>query len=102
MNPLIENNFSEIVELCKSHKVKSLAVFGSAVKKTMHEKSDIDFLVYFSEKLDVFEYADNYFSLLDSLQLLFKTPIDLVSLKSLKNPILLKEIQSSKVELYAA
>jgi len=68
----------------------------------MNEHSDIDLLVEFSEDLDVLEYADNYFSLLEKLEALLGKPVDLVSRKSLTNPILMQEINRSKVALYAA
>jgi len=88
--------------LCKSHKVSSMALFGSAASETMQEHSDIDLLVEFSEDLEVLEYADNYFALLEKLEALLGKPVDLVTIKSLTNPILMLEINRSKVALYAA
>lgn len=98
----IEDKLQDIIRLCKLHGVNSIAIFGSAANNTMKENSDIDFLVQFSESIDVLEYADNYFSLLEKLERLMGKKIDLVSKKSLKNPILIEEIDRSKVELYAA
>lgn len=98
----IEDKLQDIIRLCKLHGVNSIAIFGSAANNTMKESSDIDFLVQFSESIDVLEYADNYFSLLEKLEKLMGKKIDLVSKKSLKNPILIEEIDRSKVELYAA
>lgn len=102
MIALIENNISKIISLCKKHQVKSLALFGSAVNNTMSSSSDLDFLVQFSDELAILDYADNYFSLLEALQEITGKSIDLVSLKSLKNPILKEEIFNTKVDLYAA
>jgi len=68
----------------------------------MKKNSDIDFLVTFSSSIPLLDYSDNYFSLKFALENLLKKPVDLVSFKSLKNPILLEEINNSKVELYAA
>ncbi len=84
------------------HQVDSFALFGSAAKDSMKEDSDIDFLVEFSDQIDVLHYADNYFSFLEKLEKLMGKKIDLVSKKSLKNPILIEEIDRSKVDLYAA
>jgi predicted nucleotidyltransferase len=98
----IQERLNEIAILCKSHQVSSIALFGSAANETMNEHSDIDLLVEFSEDLDVLEYADNYFSLLEKLEALLGKPVDLVSRKSLTNPILMQEINRSKVALYAA
>jgi predicted nucleotidyltransferase len=101
MLQLVEDKLSDIVLLCKEHKVRSVALFGSAAKNSMHEDSDIDLLVQFSDEIDVLDYADNYFSLLEKLELLLGKKIDLVSKKSLKNPILIEEIDRSKIDLYA-
>lgn len=102
MVDLVKNNLDDIIAICKSHSVKSLSIFGSASKDTMHKDSDIDFLVEFSSDIEVLDYADNYFSLLDGLLNILNTKIDLVSVKSIKNPVLKKEIYRSKVDLYAA
>ena len=102
MNSLIENKLSEIIALCKAHRVKTFSLFGSAANNKMHESSDIDFLVQFSEEIDVLDYADNYFTLLEKLEKLTGKKIDLVSKKSLKNSILIQEIEQTKIDLYAA
>ncbi len=102
MIKLIEDKLKDIITLSKRHNVTSIALFGSAAKNTMSELSDVDFLVQFSDTIDVLEYAENYFSLLESLENLIGKKIDLVSKKSLKNPILIQSIESSKIELYAA
>lgn len=102
MTKLIEDRIQDLIDLCKAHQVASFALFGSAAKDAMHEDSDLDFLVEFSEQIDVLEYADNYFSFLEKLENLTGKKVDLVSQKSLKNPILIEEIERSKVELYAA
>jgi uncharacterized protein len=102
MLALIENNIPKIISLCKTHQVKSLSLFGSAARNMMNEKSDIDFLVQFSDELAVLDYADNYFSFLEALEEITGKSVDLVSVKSLKNPVLKQEIYNSKVDLYAA
>jgi len=99
---LIKNKLDEIITACKEHHVETISLFGSAAKNAMHEDSDIDLLVEFSDDIDVLEYADNYFSLLEQLQSILNKKVDLVSCKSLKNPILKEEIYQSKVDLYAA
>jgi predicted nucleotidyltransferase len=102
MTKFIQDSLTEIITLCKLHNVKSISLFGSAAKGEMQPNSDIDFLVQFSEDIEILDYADNYFSLLEKLEKLLDKKIDLVSRKSLKNPILIKEIEGSKLELYAA
>lgn len=91
-----------LAEVCKQHYVALMSIFGSAVKGTFTEESDIDLLVLFTDDLDVLDYADNYFSLLENLELLFGKKVDLLSIKSIKNSALREEIFQSKIDLYAA
>jgi predicted nucleotidyltransferase len=58
---------SDIAELCKIHKVKSLYIFGSVLKNKFNNESDIDLIVDF-ENMDVEDYADNYFDFKFALQ----------------------------------
>ena len=102
MVDLVQNKLDEIVNACKKHHVVTIALFGSAAQDAMTEDSDIDLLVDFSDDIDVLDYADNYFSLLHQLQEILDRKVDLVSSKSLKNPILKEEVYQSKVDLYAA
>lgn len=98
----VENNLGEIRSLCKSHNVEEISLFGSATTERFEEDSDLDFLVRFSNSIELLDYADNYFDLLEQLQKLFNRHIDLVSERSLKNPILIQEIKKSKISLYGS
>jgi predicted nucleotidyltransferase len=102
MVELISNRIDEIISLCKKHKVKAISVFGSAARNSMTATSDIDFLVQFSDDIDVLDYADNYFSFLEGLEQITGRKIDLLSVNSLRNPVLKEEINRSKIDLYAA
>lgn len=102
MIKLIEEKLNDVIALCKVHQVKSIALFGSAAKGSMNQNSDLDFLVQFSDEIDVLDYADNYFSFLEQLENLMGKKVDLVSRKSLKNPVLIEEVDRSKIDLYAA
>ncbi len=77
-------------------------LFGSAAKGNFTKDSDLDFLVQFSDKVGVLDYADNFFSLVEALEALFERRVDLLTISSLKNPILKEEIEKTKVMLYAA
>jgi predicted nucleotidyltransferase len=102
MIELIHNKLDEIIVACKQHHVDGISLFGSATGNSMNVNSDIDFLVFFSKDIDVLDYADNYFLLLEKLQKILSKKVDLVSSRSLKNPILKNEIYQTKVDLYAA
>lgn len=103
MIPLIENNKQELKQICEKHNVSQLFLFGSAAKGNFNPKSsDLDMVVEFSNKIDPLDYAENFFSLLESLENLFNLKVELLSLKALKNTIMIREIENSKVQLYAA
>jgi hypothetical protein len=77
-------------------------VFGSAVGPDFSPSSDVDLLITFDSNIGLLDYADNYFSLKEKLELLLERKVDLVSTRSLKNPILIDSINRSKQRLYAA
>jgi predicted nucleotidyltransferase len=88
--------------LCRSHRVKTLEVFGSAADGTFDvARSDLDFLVEFLP-LESGQYADAYFGLLFGLEDLFKRKIDLVMPGAIRNPYLLEAINDQRKVLYAA
>ena len=96
---LVELNIEKIKSLCTKHKVRKLFVFGSVLKDTFTNESDIDLVVDF-EKLDLSEYADNYFDLKDQLESIFKRPVDLLEEKGISNPFLRKQIDQEKRLIY--
>lgn len=79
--------------------VQRAYAFGSAVKGTMNDDSDVDFIISFPEDMHYTTYSDNYFALADALEGLLKRHVDLVTEKTLKNPYLLQSINSHKVQL---
>ena len=98
MNP-VDQNIHQIKTLCSKHKVSSLYLFGSILTNDFNKTSDIDFLVDF-EGVDLYDYADNYFDLKQSLGRLLNREVDLLEDKAIKNPFLRKNIDSSKRLIY--
>jgi predicted nucleotidyltransferase len=96
---IVETHIDQIRDLCSLHKVKQLFVFGSAVTNRFNQKSDIDFVVDFTE-LDLYDYADNYFDLKFSLERLLMRNIDLLEEKAISNPYLRQSIDSTKQLVY--
>lgn len=96
---LIDKNIDKIRDLCRKHYVYKLFVFGSVLSKKFNSKSDIDFIVDFIG-IDIYNYADNYFDLKDSLEQLFNREVDLLEDKAIKNPFLRQSIDSSKQLIY--
>lgn len=98
---IIEKNINSIAILCNRHKVGKLFVFGSVLTDKFKKSSDIDFLVDFTD-VDLYNYADNYFGLKESLEALFKRQVDLLEDKAIKNPYLRQSIDSSKKLIYGS
>lgn len=77
-------------------------MFGSVTGDSFNQMSDIDFAVRFSDQIPVEDMADHFFGLNESLESIFNRRVDLVSIPALKNPIFIEELNTTKVQLYAA
>ena len=97
---IIEKKHQEIAALCRTHRVQTLWVFGSATTDAWDsETSDIDFLV------DLGGYdagvADRYLELADDLEETLGRRIDLVSIGGLRNNRRLREeLERTRVRIY--
>ena len=98
MNP-IELNKDKLNELCDTHKVKELYLFGSVLTNKFNDSSDIDMLIQFYQ-VDLLEYFDNYMDLKEKLEQLFHRPVDLVENQAIRNPIFRKVIEREKQLVY--
>ncbi len=102
MIPAIEEHRAELLEICRRHHVKRLALFGSATRADFDpERSDLDFLVDFAPQ-PTGGRATSYFGLLEDLGVLFGRRVDLVTASAIKNPYFLAAVNESQVLLYAA
>ena len=102
MQELIERNREKIAELCRQHHVRSLSVFGSAVRDDFDpERSDVDFAVEF-DRLPFPESFDNRCKMKAELTALFCRPVDLIQVANVQNPYIRREIESQQENLYAA
>jgi len=97
---LIELNLHRIKELCRIHKVKSLAVFGSILTDRFNDNSDVDLLVDFNQEIDYKNYSDNFFGLYYAFKNLFGREIDLVDISTVKNPYFKEELEETKCVIY--
>lgn len=98
---LIEQNIQRIFDLCRRHKVKTLAVFGSILTDRFDEHSDVDLLVDFEPiDHDKFDYVRNYFDFKDSLEHLFIRKVDLIEEKGLKNKYFIANVNRTKRMIY--
>ncbi len=96
---LAEVDLQHLISFCKELRVKSLAIFGSAINGSFTKESDYDFLVDFNET-NPFEYADLYYALYDRLEDYLDRKIDLIELRAIKNPVFLEQTNKTKVIIY--
>jgi len=96
---IIQDNIQEIKYLCKKFHVIEMYAFGSVTSDHFTSESDIDFLVRFSH-VDPLEYFDNYMDLKENLEQLLLRKVDLVEIQTIKNPILKRSIERTKILLY--
>jgi len=102
MTTIIQQKLQEVRGLCRKHGVLRFAVFGSGVRKDFDKvRSDLDFLVEF-KPMSPREHKEAYFSLLEGLEELFSTSIDLVELQAIRNPFVKRRIEQDQETLYDA
>lgn len=98
---LIELNLQHIIDLCRRHKVKSLAVFGSILTDRFNDQSDVDLLVDFEPTdPEKFDYVTNFFDLQDSLEALLERKVDLVVGSGLRNKYFINNVNRTKQVIY--
>lgn len=98
---LIELNIQRIIDLCRRHKVKTLAVFGSILTDKFNEDSDVDLLVDFEPvDHDTFDYVSNYFALRNALEHLLNRTIDLIEYGNNLNPVFKALVDKKKRMIY--
>lgn len=98
---LIELNLKRIFDLCRTHKVKTLAVFGSILTDRFNDDSDVDLLVNFdTTDHEQWDYVANYFDLQEALEKLLGRKVDLVVEKGLKNKYFISNVNRTKQVIY--
>ena len=80
--------------------MRRLRVFGSAVQNTFTaNSSDLDFIVDFYNDTAV-GIADRFMSLAEELEGLFNRKVDLLTERSIRNPIFRQNIESAGQTVY--
>jgi predicted nucleotidyltransferase len=96
---LIDDHRERLIELCNSHNVKELYLFGSILTDRFIDSSDVDILVQFSE-IELEKYFDNYMNFKEQLELLFNREVDLVENQAIRNPIFRRVVDREKQLVY--
>jgi uncharacterized protein len=96
----IRLKMDDFLTLCKTHNVKKLYAFGSSVTDRFNETtSDIDLLIEIDNQ-DPIEKGEKLMSIWDKFEQFFQRKVDLLTSTSIKNPVLRKSIDSTKILIY--
>jgi predicted nucleotidyltransferase len=98
---LIDQHKDEIIQACRSCAVKELHVFGSVLSDHFTENSDVDFAVDFNRNSFEGSYGQ-FMEFKDRLEHILHRNIDLISIRSVRNPIFLRTLNNTKQCIYAA
>ena len=99
LSQIIKSNRKQFLNLCKSHKIKTLFAFGSSITSNFSATSDIDLVVDIEEN-DPLSKGELLLSLWDKFELFFNRKVDLLTNSSIKNPVLKENIDSTKLLIY--
>ena len=100
VHPSIQAILPQIKQLLRTYKIESAALFGSVLGDSFNESSDIDLIVNIQDGQDPLEAGENLWNLTYELQDLTKRKVDILTERSLKNPIFIEEIQKTKYPIY--
>ncbi len=96
----IQEKLAEFTTICRLYNVKSLYAFGSSTTDIFDEKSsDIDLLIEIDEN-DPLEHGEKLLAIWDKLEEFFHRKVNLLTMSSIKNPILRKNLDATKILIY--
>lgn len=102
MHPIVDNHRAALADLSRKHGVQRLAVFGSAARGDFDpSRSDVDLLAEFIDPLAP-GYADRFLDFALAAEALLGRKVDVLTTRSVRNPILRRHIEKDMVEIYAA
>ena len=100
MIALIEQRKESIAEACRRFGVGRLEVFGSAARGDFDsQKSDLDFIANFLPPLHP-GVADRFLGLADALEKIFARPVDLLTERMIRNPVLRDEVTRDRTPVH--
>lgn len=100
LNKSLQGRTEEFITLCNTHDVKELYAFGSSVTNDFKEdSSDIDLLIELNTT-DPILRGENLMDLWEKLETFFHRKVDLLTSSSIKNPVLKKSIDATKILIY--
>ena len=90
---------NHINNLCRLLRVKELELFGSATRDDFSPNSDIDVLVTFEDRKQLFS---RYFDLKEGLEQIFGRRVDVIMPEAITNPIFREHIAKERTVVYVA
>jgi predicted nucleotidyltransferase len=100
IHDLIKYRLSDFNKICQRFNVGHLYAFGSSTTDQFDlSESDIDLLVEI-DLSDPIERGENLIKLWDSFENFFNRKVDLLTESSIKNPVLRKNIDQTKILIY--
>ena len=91
----LKKHREEIYEIAKRNKAKTVYVFGSCARKEETPESDVDFLVEFQDGATLFDHVGLRLDLANYLD----RPVDVISLKALKDETFDRNVKKDMVLL---
>ncbi|MBV6406407.1 MAG: nucleotidyltransferase domain-containing protein [Flavobacteriales bacterium] len=99
LKDLIARDREGFKRLCEAHEVKTLHAFGSSVHGPFSGDSDVDLVVDLKPS-DPLTFGRLMLDLWDRLETFFGRRVDLLTLRSLKNPVMREVIERTQVPIY--
>lgn len=101
MIELVARNLDPIRAACKRRGVSFLDLVGSAARDDFDpSRSDIDVLVDFPD--GAAELFGSFMGLREDLARILGRPVDVITVRGVRNPLLLDSLRRDAVRLYAA
>ena len=101
MIDLVAKNLHLIRAACQHHGVSFMELVGSAAREDFDpSRSDIDVLVDFPDGMpDLF---GSFMGLREDLAAILARPVDVITIRGVRNPLLLESLRRDAILLYAA
>lgn len=103
IHPALKLPVAAIHQVCRQHRIKTLALFGSAIREDFGSDSDVDFLVEFTP--DATPDLTQMLTLQRELEQLVGRPVDLVerhAVEHSRNYLRRRQILSRLESVYVA
>lgn len=93
---IIDDKRLDLIDLCRTYRVRRLDVFGSAARGTFRpESSDLDFIAQFEGTRDA-DYAERFYYFAEALERVFGRRVDLLTEPMIRNPYFREAVEETR------